>query len=336
MVLTDPRSTLQDWFNPGVSNEVIPGNLLLDDDATLARYEAAYEMSEERLLNKFHEHNIDVIFVIKRLAVEPMATPSGPIGYRHICAVQPAVIDKYDGSGDTILTATVLADQASQEIRRVLRTNMSGSMRLSERERSEYIHLGSTIIWGDEVTVFYYQYVTSYADTTNLVTLRRFFNHIHELRIGTASDAYSKVGESSGIGPVWWQPITGPVENIEIPKAYFGVTQIMGNYNLELFITIHDYETVTNLFRTIDVVAGGATETAVGWDSTPHRNPIGYLAFVVNNTEVNNTTDARAAETSTFSFQGHVYVDVIKPMFDMVAGPWVVRITADYLTQTDA
>ena len=163
MPLDDPRTVLLGLFDPmDTDHAVTPGNLTIDNGSTQARYEAAYEQQEIRLSTLFHTFNLDVLFVIGRSGADPVNTPSGPIAYVHHLYVQPVAIDKYTTAGVKTVTGTIMADKASQEARRVVRANMSGSLRQTVGETATYERVGSSLIWGDVIGVDYTEWVSDY------------------------------------------------------------------------------------------------------------------------------------------------------------------------------
>jgi len=163
--LTDPRYVvmclLDDYF--AGTDKVTKSNLTLKDGVSYANYEACYECRWQNMYMLFHEIDIDLLFVVKRRGVEKFPANRPPVAYIHHLVVQPVAIDKYYADGTLKVSATELVDKASQEVRHVLRDNMGGSMRLSEREESHIEQLTpSLFVYGDEVGVDYTQYVSNY------------------------------------------------------------------------------------------------------------------------------------------------------------------------------
>jgi len=247
--------------------------------------------------------------------------------------VKPVVLDKWANNKSKRLYATKLMDKCLQEIRRVIRENSAGSMRMVGPERSEYLRLGSTILFGSEVTVYYTQYATAYG--TYDVTTRRFYNYIAEWRVGASATSYDSVGPASGIGPVTWTPNPDPWIELTIPK---GSTNILQNINtgkkIEGELFIHDRAALTQLLYTTDVdndVAG--TQIAIGAGNA--RETIDYMVISVYDTQITNATDARTTSTVSYSFTNTVIRDVNR-VFDAVGSPYRVRFYADSEAETVA
>jgi hypothetical protein len=162
MPLSDPKDVVTDLFR--VKGGSVTQANLTDDNGANLKWDACYEMGEQRLIFEFRTRKTDVLFVVGQTGVSPIVTPSGPIAYVHHLFVQPATVDRYSSvsTGAKDNTATIAVNKACQEVRRVLRTNMSGSVRLTSREDTAYQRLGSDILWGDRVHVDYTQYVSDY------------------------------------------------------------------------------------------------------------------------------------------------------------------------------
>jgi len=162
------------------------------------------------------------------------------------------------------------------------------------------------------------------------VANRRYYNHVAEWRVGVNSGTYTYVGEPSGLGPASWRP-NDPWKVIPVPAGSVPIYQLLGNYHIMGKMVVRDYEAITQLLKTIDVVAGGGVETAM---SATDRNTIGYFCIVASNTKIVNATDARSAETSSFAFTN------TRILFDDWAldepiSPTSVEWMADSVTQTD-
>jgi len=158
-----------------------------------------------------------------------------------------------------------------------------------------------------------------------LVTSRRRFNLISQLRVGVDSANYSYILGASGIGPVEWEE-NDIIRKIEIPKGDNAVKQKIGNPDIIGNMAVYDYEALTVLLYETDV--DGSSNKAV---TITDRNTIGYFALVVKNSEVVNVPNTRTQETSTFSFANVVIGRIIKNF----PPPWMFEFYADSVTQVD-
>jgi len=116
------------------------------------------------------------------------------------------------------------------------------------------------------------------------VANRRYYNYVAELRVGVDNANYSYVGESAGLGPVAWSPQDPWVPN-PIPGGSLPVFQLAQNFHIKAQLSVRDFETIVQLFKTVDVVAGGGVEPAM---TGSDRNLIGYLAVVAYHTKIVN------------------------------------------------
>jgi hypothetical protein len=330
--LSDPRDVVGGLFTPGVDNQVAPGNLTLDDGTTKARYASQYAMSEQRLTFEFDQRKVDVIFVVGRTGVDPVGADSGIIGYTHHLYVQPVVIDKHGTAGAHSTTATLLADLANQETRRIIRTNLAGSMKTIGHETAVVERLGSTLLWGDRISIDYTQYVSPYGTYT--VATRRFANYIQEWRVGfsLAGSLYSSLGPSSGFGRVHIPRSPDPWSEITIPAAATNVAQQMNTgKKLDCWIELRDLAGMEQLLYAQDVVNGVGTSYAIV--SGNARNVIGYMAIVINTLDITNASDARAVTATTFTFTKARIGEVVYS-FGSVAPLNRVTFNADSVTVT--
>jgi hypothetical protein len=163
------------------------------------------------------------------------------------------------------------------------------------------------------------------------VLKRKFYNYVSELRVGVDNANYSYVGESAGLGPVMWGPNDPWVVN-PIPGGSLPIFQLAQNYHIKGQLQVRDLEALTQLFKTIDVVAGGGVEPAM---SSSDRNLIGYFAVVAYHTEITNATDGRTAETRTHVFD-NVRVRTDKWNLAAPQSPVIVEWYADDVTETDS
>lgn len=158
---TDTRLVVRQYFDPSEANFKVTQGNILDEQGEQVRFNALYEENMHLLHHFFHTLGYGGMIVLLRPTVEAVNTPSGPIAYRHTIGVQAVVVDKWSGSGGVSLLASKVLDSFGAEIRRVIRTNLSGSMKLSTRESQAVEQVGS-LLWAHTVYVEYTQYVTSY------------------------------------------------------------------------------------------------------------------------------------------------------------------------------
>jgi hypothetical protein len=165
MVLTDPRLVLRQYFDSTETNNKVDDSNLDIETGSYARYEGNFELDKRRLYVFFHQYNLDLNFNVgyRNPKVDAFPRDAPPISYIHHLYVQAVCIDKYMGDGSLKVSGTKLADKASQEIRLVIRSNMTGSMRLSTSEEARVDRVGyTTLYYSDKVGVDYIQYVTKY------------------------------------------------------------------------------------------------------------------------------------------------------------------------------
>jgi hypothetical protein len=128
MPLTDPQLVIRRYFDPAGSDYAVTPSNITDD----------------------------------RGVTSTVMRPSGPVAYKHTLMVTPVCIDKWTGDGNQSSVAVMILNAATQEIRKVIRENMTGSLRLTGRESSSLERIGSLLVWGRGVEVMYTQPVTSY------------------------------------------------------------------------------------------------------------------------------------------------------------------------------
>ncbi len=334
MVLTSPQYTMRTWFTQGhAAVKALAANMLYDSDNdgtadATPTFSAVYEMPQTQLTNFFTTKNYDGLFVIGNPRTK-VITP-GPVAYEYTITIQPVVVEK-GGNRDA---AADLLWKMHNEIRRVIRENAVGSLKLLEGESPKIERMGgSTLLYVDAVEVLVSSAVSSYSTATDLVTTRRFYMRVKEWRVGFHTDAtdYKYVGPESGLWPVEFDPYPPVIIYIPIPGAT-PVRQILGPAQPKGRLRVRDLDAITQLLRTIDVVSGGATEVAV--PSTITRYTIGYFCIVVDEIKVTNATDARSAVTSSFVFS-NTMIDGIHLAFDEQFGGFDVDFTFDSVTQTD-
>lgn len=160
--MVEPRLTLRTWFDSSTApGKVIAANLKKRDDVN-ATFESDYEMGEENLRSLFLVNDLDIIFIIKKIRVEPITRGRGTIGYRHFIGVQPCVIDKREADQDILVLATEMVGKAMSEVRRVLRENVdAGSSIIMLREEQPAItRIGqSTLLYGDTARIRWDEFV---------------------------------------------------------------------------------------------------------------------------------------------------------------------------------
>lgn len=161
--MVDGRALIKRLLDPTGSDHVVtPGNLL-DENSNQVYYEASYEMAENHLYVLFHRLNLDLIFLIKKLGMTPLDSPSGPVAYQHRVGIQPVTIDKYSANGAIRVNGVKLAADAVTEVRKMVRENMSGSFRTVSGERGiDVFRAGSSLIYADTIEVTYTEYVDDY------------------------------------------------------------------------------------------------------------------------------------------------------------------------------
>jgi len=338
VVLTDVRLTLRNYFDPGtLANpntgcKVTAANLT-DSDGNPLKYESSYEKQIIPLKTLFHELGVNLIFVISDMGEDPVKSSSGNIGTAYKVGVFPVILDKWSSDGSVSTCATVALHLAEQEVKRVVNENCVGSYRRLNHVSNETERVNSSLLWGLGCEVTYIQWVSVFGTYT--VANRRFYNTVKEWRVGVSSAAgsYSCVGYASGLGPVSWAP-DDPWVKQRIAGGSLNVFQTVGGYSIKGRMQIRDYEAITQMLKTIDVVAGSAgTQTAVDHFT---RNIISYFAVVVDNTKIVNTTDGRTAETSVFVFSNTKIAEEPYPEFDEPGSPWVIEWYSDQVVQTDA
>ena len=159
---------------------------------------------------------------------------------------------------------------------------------------------------------------------------RRFFNHIQEWRVGLTSGTYAYVGESTGLGPLSWEP-EDPWVILPIPRGASHIRQLIGNFNVSGWLDVADYEAVTVLLYETSI--DGSANKAM---TTTSRNTIGYFALVVSNVKIVNSSDTRTSTTSTFIF-ANTDIRYVAEKFTAL-GPenrWRVYFHADSVSQVD-
>ena len=165
MVLTDPRLVLKEYFDYSDSECKVDDSNLSIETGNYARFEGNFELDKRRLYVFFHVYDLDLNFNVgyRNPKVEAFPRDAPPISYIHHLYVQAVCIDKYKSDGSLKVSGIKLADKASQEIRLVIRENMTGSMRLSTSEEAYIDRVGyTTLYYGDKVGVDYIQYVAKY------------------------------------------------------------------------------------------------------------------------------------------------------------------------------
>jgi hypothetical protein len=162
MPLTDPQLVIRRYFDPaGTDYAVTPANIT-DDRGVQVTHIAVYAFSEALLTELFLALGYGLIFVVDKPSTNTIMRPSGPVAYRHTLMVTPVCIDKWTGDGNQSSIAITILNAATQEIRKVVRENMTGSLRVTGRESTSMERIGSLLVWGRGVEIAYTQPVTSY------------------------------------------------------------------------------------------------------------------------------------------------------------------------------
>lgn len=313
MVLTDVRATVKSYLDAQLST-VNMGN------HSFAVY---YSESEVLIKQWFTTQGKGVLLVLEEKASRTGTTPSGPISTDYVIGVRITAVDKSDTDADILLW------QAKQEVQRVIRENMVGSLRFIEVTSPENKRIGSTILYEQVIDVHYIQFVSAYGSYS--VANRRFFVAVKQWIVGYDITHVSSVGQSSGLGPLTLEE-PDPYIKISIPGSANSVLQLINNYDGEASLQVRDYEAITQLLYATDVSSTAGNQYAV---SASGRTTIGYMAIVVYNTKIVNATDGRTSGTSTFTFT-NARIGAIRRVFDDPASPWTVEFHYDSVTQTDA
>ena len=164
-MVTDPRLVIRKLFDSSfVECKVTAANILLEDGVTPAKYEADYRYSEWMLrelmlLNPFLYDLIWVVTMIDDLT--PDAGTSGVICYKNLIGLQSVTIDKFNADGSEKVDGIKLAEQAAEEVKRIIRENPYGSLRRI-RGRDENVDVVGDLIFGDRFEILYQQYATRY------------------------------------------------------------------------------------------------------------------------------------------------------------------------------
>ncbi len=299
------------------------------NDAT-PTFSADYEMTEDALTNQFTAHNYDIVFIIGNPKVNTLMP--GPVAYDYTIAIQPVVIEKYSGNRDIPVQ---LLWNAHNEIRRIIRENATAScLKLMEGASPKVERLGSTLMYMDAVDVGCFSTVSSDSTPLDLVTTRRFIMRVKWWEVGTAATAtnYKYVGPESGLGPLEFD--INPKLTISIPTlGGTFVRQLAGLEQPRGKLHVRDLDAITQLLRTIDVVAGGGVEKAVPTIST--RNVIGYFGIVTDTANITNTADTRTSGESHFTFV-NTMIDSITAVLDEPYGGFDVNFTFDSVSQADS
>jgi hypothetical protein len=303
----------------------------VDENGVPLKYKAQYQESNMSVSRLYKRYGYGVVFIISKTRLEPIKTPSGVIGYEYVTPVQAAIVDKWSTDGTVSVNGQKLVWAAEQEILRVLRENMLGSLRIVQDDSVSFERMSPTILYTVTVGVVYSQYASAYGDYT--VANRRFYAVVKEWRVGVNASPgnYGCVGHSSGIGPAEWDVWTDPFVEIPIPCGIPVIQEIGGSLPRGK-LQVKDYEAVTNLLRTIDVHAEAGTQKAV--TDTGGRTIIGYYAIVVYNTRISNVSDGRTVDQSVFSFS-NTQITSIRRRFDLPGSPTEVEWVYELETQTD-
>jgi hypothetical protein len=326
---TPPREVLLSYFNSSDGDCKLTDANLTDEDGVQVTHQGHFSMSEQNLVDIFHSVGLGLIFIVDERGVpRPIPTGGPPVAYVHELYVQPVVIDRWASATERSLKATKLMDKAMQEVRRVVRTNMVGSMRVTGQEAVKVERLGTQLLFAPELTVFYTQYATQYETPTNAIATRRFFNFTKELRIGVSSGTYSAIGPGSGVEAHWEE--VDPWVKIPIPGASNAVYQVIGNPDVEGWVSVRDYGSLYTLLYSTNI--DGSANKAV---TATTRNVIGYFAIVDYGTVITTSTDVRTGPQSSYVFANARIRNIIKP-HTSIANPWTFHFYADSVTETHA
>jgi hypothetical protein len=162
MPLTDPQYVVRRYFDQQRQFCAVNDGNITDERGVPVSFCAVFAMGEMLLFELFHQIGYDLVFVVGKPRTDTVLTASGPIAYRHTVRVTPTTIDKWGGNDQHYLVAQRILDRAAKEVRRVIRENMTGSLRLTGQETAEHQRLGSMILWGRGIDIMYTQPVTSY------------------------------------------------------------------------------------------------------------------------------------------------------------------------------
>jgi hypothetical protein len=334
--LSDPKDVVTDLFRTS-GGSVTPGNLT-DDNGSNLRYDACYEMGEQRLIFEFRTRKTDILFVVGQTGISQIPEDGPPVAYVHHVFVQPACVDRYSSvsTGAKSNTATVAVNKASQEVRRVIAENLIGSNKHVPREDTTYQRLGSDILWGVRATVDYVQYIDFYGWTysaTYDLNYRRFHGYIYEIQLGSTSSVYNRIGAPSGL-TARWEPNPDPYVELEIPAGSTNVVQALRTGQKRRgWFAVRDHDAVTQLLYTIDVGAAGGTQKAIESGNT--RTVIGHMAILTKSTRLDNSAspNTRSIVTGTYTFTNAIILDPIRD-FTAVAAPVRVNFLFDSETET--
>lgn len=165
--MTDPRTFVVGWLNPlgaeddagnPIECKIIDGNLTKTFGSN-TKYEARFELGDLNLEEEFRKPlDLDILFNVREGTEEPIMTPSGPIGWTHYIPVETNIVEKRSSNSSLEVDPPKLMRKAVQEIRRIVRENMSGSLRRAGRETPEHVRLGSTVLYRKTVIVEWTQY----------------------------------------------------------------------------------------------------------------------------------------------------------------------------------
>jgi hypothetical protein len=159
-----------------------------------------------------------------------------------------------------------------------------------------------------------------------------FYLKTVQLRVGVSSSAYTSAGEGR-IGRSGFMRNPDPNIFLTIPGAATNIRQeINTGAKLQGFIEIPDWAVVKDLFYTIDVVAGGGTETAI--ETNNSRSVIGYFVLVGAPIQI-TAADARTTPNAAYSFTNAV-IGEVPYLMETRNNPVVITFTADSVTETVA
>lgn len=154
----EPRYTIRTWFDT-VGGKVTAANLA-KRDATLASFEAQFEMTETDLKYLFATAGLDIIFIVKKMApsVEPIFRGRTTIGHRHFIGIQPVVVNKFS-DGALNVEGSELLGKALAEIRRIIAAEIdTGGTIVLAQEQPSIERIGSTLLFGDTVIIRFSQF----------------------------------------------------------------------------------------------------------------------------------------------------------------------------------
>jgi len=142
----DARQRTKLWFEDYVN----PDAFTFDDGVTTAHYIVTFGFPDYPIVKVFRDpKNIDLVFSIG--TPDSIALPVG-VGYLENVPITVTCIDK------TGITGTKLRWKAEAELRRVVETYPTGSLRTLERLSDNEERIGATVFYSVNYTLKYKRY----------------------------------------------------------------------------------------------------------------------------------------------------------------------------------